>query len=148
LKSNSQFNAGVPKLYTDAVSAIKIDEGEKFMSEITVENIVTQIVQLPPVERFKLRRLLDQLEQAERKSPKSTLDKRVPPIPVPDSAREMRWITDHQREYAGQWVALDGDRLIAHGPNHDEVWAAAEADGAYLPMIVFIEDPDKIYAGF
>lgn len=118
------------------------------MSEITVENIFTQIVQLPPVERFRLQRLLDQLEQVERKSPKSPLDKRVPLIPVPDSTREMRWIADHRREYARQWVALNGDRLIAHGPNHDEVWAAAEADGAYLPMIVFIEDPDKIYAGF
>ncbi|MGH9854943.1 MAG: hypothetical protein ACREBD_34360, partial [Blastocatellia bacterium] len=93
------------------------------MSEITVENIFTQIVQLPPIERFKLRRLLDQLEQAELKPSKSPLDKRVPPIPVPDSTREMRWIADHQREYVKQWVALDGDRLIAHSPDHDEVWA-------------------------
>jgi hypothetical protein len=135
-------------LYTDAASTITIDEGEKFMSEITVENIVTQIVQLPPVERFRLQRLLEQLEQAEQKQPKPPLDKRVPPKPVPEGGmRAVHWIAEHGREYAGQWVALDGDRLIAHSPNHDEVWAAARASGVYLPLISFVEDPDKIYMG-
>ncbi|MGH9755594.1 MAG: DUF5678 domain-containing protein [Blastocatellia bacterium] len=133
------------------------------MSEITADNIFSQIVQLPSSELTRLRHLLDQMDQAEqkpsepmlthqqkveKKRPKPPLDKRVPPIPVPDSAREMRWIANHRREYAGQWVALDGDRLIAHSPNHDEVWVAAQADGASLPMVTFIEDPDKLYAGF
>jgi hypothetical protein len=118
------------------------------MSEITVENIVTQIVQLPPVERLRLQRLLEQLEQAEQKQPKPPLDKRVPPKPVPEGGmRAVHWIAEHGREYAGQWVALDGDRLIAHSPNHDEVWAAARASGVYLPLISFVEDPDKIYMG-
>jgi hypothetical protein len=67
---------------------------------------------------------------------------------MPDSTRELKWVAEHAREYAGQWVALDGDRLIAHSPNHDEVFAAAEADGVYLPLITFVEDPDKVYAGF
>lgn len=133
------------------------------MSELTADNIFSQIVKLPSSELSRLRRLLDQWEEVEQEPfephlvhqekkgeipPKLPLDKRIPLIPVPDSAREMQWIADHRREYAGQWVALDGDRLIAHGPNHDEVWAAAQADGAYLPMVTFIEDPDKIYAGF
>jgi len=119
------------------------------MSELTVENIVSQIVQLPPAERTRIRQLLDQFEQTEREPAKPPLDKRVPPKPMPDSTREFQWLAEHAREYAGQWVALDGDRLIAHGPNHNEVWAAAQADGAYLPLVTRVEDPDAPpFAGF
>ena len=71
-------------------------------------------------------------------------DERLKPIPVPDSKRELRWLKEHAREYAGQWVALDGDRLIAHGPDAKAVFAAARADGAYLPMVSQVEDPDRL----
>lgn len=60
--------------------------------------------------------------------------------------RALHWIADHAREYKGQWVALDGDRLIAHGANADEIFDAAA--GANLPLVGFVDDPDKIYAGF
>src|SRR2546426_1160068 len=28
---------------------------------------------------------------------------------------ELRWLKDHRAQFAGQWVALQGYRLIAHG---------------------------------
>jgi len=116
-------------------------KGVKLMSTVTVETILTQIAQLPLDERRKLRQMLEQEEQPT----KLPLDKRVPPRPAPDSTREMKWLHEHRREYIGQWVALDGDRLIALGTNAKEVYAAADADGAYMPFVTFIEDPDKIY---
>jgi hypothetical protein len=89
------------------------------------------------------------LEQQEQPLPKPPLDRRVAPRPIPDSTREMKWLAEHARDYAGQWVALDGDRLIAHSFTHDQVRAAAEADGAWLPLITFVEDPDAPpFAGF
>jgi uncharacterized protein DUF5678 len=60
----------------------------------------------------------------------------------------MQWIADQAREYKGQWVALDSDRLIAHSANADEVFDAAETDSANQPLVGFVDDPDKIYAGF
>jgi hypothetical protein len=108
------------------------------MNPVTVETILNQIAQLPPAEQRRLFRTLER-----QLPPKPPLDKRVPPIPMPDSTREMQWLAEHRREYANQWVALDGDRLIAHGTNHKEVDAAAKADGAYLPMVTFVEDPDR-----
>ena len=115
------------------------------MSKVTVETILEEIAQLPPDEQSRLRLLLEDQKPEPAKPAKRPLDPRVPPIPVPDSAREMKWLSENNREYAGQWVALDGDRLIAHGTNHHEVFEAAKADGAYLPLITFVNDPDEIF---
>ncbi|MBP6823373.1 MAG: hypothetical protein KA368_17620 [Acidobacteria bacterium] len=109
----------------------------------------SMIPSLPQSERAKLIELLTEQIKTEHQpaeqSAKAPRDKRLPSKPMPATAYEaMNWIADHRREYANQWVALDGDRLIAHGFNHDEVWAAAQADGAFLPMVTFIEDPDHV----
>ncbi|MEW6127350.1 MAG: DUF5678 domain-containing protein [Acidobacteriota bacterium] len=61
--------------------------------------------------------------------------------------REMQWIKQHRIEYAGQWVALDGDQLISHSTNAKEVFAAAEASGIHLPLVVRIEAPNEIPFG-
>src|SRR6266498_3405253 len=116
------------------------------MSDITVGNILKQIEELPFTEQWRLHNLLgDKLNKRDKASP----DHRVPPKPMPEGAmRALQWIAEHAREYEGQWVALDGDRLIAHGANADEVFDAAEAYGADLPLVGFVDDPDKIYAGF
>jgi predicted RNase H-like HicB family nuclease len=60
------------------------------------------------------------------------------PVPEPDSEPNRRWMREHRREYPGQWVALDGERLIAHGADSQAVFAAAKLDGAYLPLIAYI----------
>ena len=118
------------------------------MLDITVEDILTQIAKLSPTEQIRLRHLLEQQQQEPQQPSKPPQDRRVPPIPVPDGRREVQWLATHAREYSGQWVALDGDRLLAHGPHHHEVWAAAEASGVYLPLVTFVENPDRVYAGF
>jgi Family of unknown function (DUF5678) len=123
-------------------------EERKTMLDITVEDILAQIAKLPPTEQLRLRYLLEQQQQESQQPTKPPQGRRVPPIPVPDSRSEMQWLAAHGREYAGQWVALDGDRLLAHGPQHQEVWAAAEASGVYLPLVTFVENPDRVYAGF
>ncbi|MBL8205565.1 MAG: hypothetical protein JNM09_15120 [Blastocatellia bacterium] len=114
------------------------------MSTITAESMLQLIEQMPLSEQLKLKQLMAQRVEPQPKQ----LDKHLQPKPIPDSTREMRWLAEHQREYVGQWVALDGDRLIAASPNHEEVAAAADADGAYLPLFTYIDDPDKVYAGF
>ncbi|MEK7830488.1 MAG: DUF5678 domain-containing protein [Acidobacteriota bacterium] len=123
------------------------------MSTITVEGVLQLIDQLTPPEQVKLRQMIEQRRPMQSKAeakpqPNGAPASHLKPIPVPDSTREMRWLAEHQREYVGQWVALDGDRLIAASFNHEEVAAAADADVAYLPMFTYVDDPDKIYAGF
>jgi hypothetical protein len=114
------------------------------MSTGAVENILRQIDQLSPVEQSRLARLLEE-RRAERASEpaKAPRDKRLPDRPAVDDSRERAWIEKHRHEYAGQWVALDGDRLIASSPNRLEISAAIKADGAKLPLIYRIPAPDE-----
>src|SRR5262245_20859558 len=110
------------------------------MSEITVEKLLNEITSLPLSEKVRLRVLLD--DQLKSVSGQNDGVKIVKAIPVPDAEPSMRWINEHSHEYGGQWVALAGDRLIAHSENATEVFAAAEADGAYLPLVTYIPPAD------
>jgi len=113
------------------------------MSTLTAESILKLIEQLPSAERIRLNRLLAR-RQAESAKAKPPLDRRVPCEPMKDRTREMKWIEEHKHEYAGQWVALDGDRLIAASLIHAEISAAIKADGAELPLVHRIPSPDDL----
>jgi hypothetical protein len=115
------------------------------MSTLNAESVLNLINQLPATEQARLRQLLEEqplpatVNGALAKPP---LDKRLPNRPAHDSSGELRWLAEHRREYANQWVALEGDHLIAASPNHETVFAAVDAAGVKLPFITFIEDPD------
>jgi len=69
--------------------------------------------------------------------------------PVKDRSAETEWIRLHQREYAGQYVALDGQRLVAQGGSFAEAAQAARAAGVRDAWVVLIESPDAPpYLGF
>jgi hypothetical protein len=70
--------------------------------------------------------------------------RRVDPI---DCSRELRWLKEHRQEYMGQWVALDGDRLVAHGTNGREVYEEARQSGVEVPALVKIDPSDELPFG-
>jgi hypothetical protein len=110
------------------------------MSEIIFEDLLIQIAKLRISDKM---RLFTALSEQIRSAPQPNQEGRfVEPIPEPDPEPNRRWMAAHKHEYAGQWVALDGERLIAHGMNAREVFAAARADGAYLPLVTFILPDD------
>lgn len=70
-------------------------------------------------------------------------------LPVKDRLREDEWLRAHQGEYTGQYVALDGQRLVAHGNSFQEVATAARAAGVRDALVAFVESPDAPpYLGF
>jgi hypothetical protein len=59
---------------------------------------------------------------------------------VIDLQKESEWLHQHWREYVGQWVVLDGDRLVGHGPDPRPIYAQARAEGVEMPLVEFIVD--------
>lgn len=49
-------------------------------------------------------------------------------------------------QHPGEWVTLDGGRIIAFGPDPKTVLAAAEAAGVKTPPLLYrVPDPDTLY---
>ncbi len=61
--------------------------------------------------------------------------------------REMEWLSKHRHEYPGQYVALDGDRLVSHGTDGREVYRQAQAAGVKHPFMAHIEPADALPFG-
>jgi Family of unknown function (DUF5678) len=142
----SAYKIGIIYLVRNAVDDISIDGSmkETLMAEITVETILEYIERLSASDRAKLFAILttEALKPANGTTAGQKRSKPLP-IPVPDPEPSRRWMAAHRAEYAGQWVALDGDRLIASGATEGEVADAAEVDGAYLPLIGYIPRLDE-----
>ena len=52
------------------------------------------------------------------------------------------WLKAHRAEYGGQYVALDGDRLLGTGRNYPEALAAARHAGANNAYVDYVAPPD------
>jgi excisionase family DNA binding protein len=64
-----------------------------------------------------------------------------PPIKMRDMSKDMRWLAEHRDEYAGKWVAVYEDRLVASGDNAKEVHDASDKIGLPQTLVTFIEEP-------
>ena len=53
-----------------------------------------------------------------------------------DRSRETAWIAAHEREYAGEWVILDGERLIGHGDDPKPIVELARSQGIERPLVM------------
>ena len=99
----------------------------------TLEQIIDEARALSAAEKLKLRQALDHdLEQG---------------VPALSRAMEGNWVERHRDKYLGQWVALEGDTLIAHGANAREVYLAARQAGIAGPYIVHVTPKADPYIG-
>ena len=55
-----------------------------------------------------------------------------------DLKKELEWLKEHWRGYLGEWVVLDGDRLIGHGPDPIPIVEQACAEGVKMPFAKYI----------
>ncbi|HVF26666.1 MAG TPA: DUF5678 domain-containing protein [Pyrinomonadaceae bacterium] len=99
----------------------------------TLEQLIEEARRLPPAEKRRLRDALDRELQS------------APTYRTHE--RERAWIEANRDEYLGQWVALDGDKLLAHGHDAREVADAARAAGMTVPFVVRVESKMEAYWG-
>jgi excisionase family DNA binding protein len=65
----------------------------------------------------------------------------TPPVKMRDMSKDMRWLAKHRGEYAGKWVAVYEDRLVASGDSAKDVYEASDKIGLPQTLVTFIEPP-------
>ena len=58
---------------------------------------------------------------------------------------EIKWQESHWKElllYAGQWVALEGETVVAHGEDLSKVVETAKGKSITIPYVFFVEDTE------
>ena|SRR5438105_2006303 len=98
------------------------------------EAILDKIRHLPQAKQEEVLRFADGLQ---RQAP-------IRQIPTRDRTREMNWVARNRAGFGGQWVAVEGDRLVTAGSDAQKVFAAAKAEGIDSPFIVHILPEDSL----
>ena len=69
-----------------------------------------------------------------------------------DLSREREWVLANREKYRGQWVVLDGDRLVGHTADPEGVkviYDRARAEGVRAPFVKLIPmDDEPIWMGW
>lgn len=64
-----------------------------------------------------------------------------------DSTKWLEWLRQHKHEYVGQWIVMDGDRLVGHGSGLVPIAAKAKAEGVKIPFATFVRDESEPFCG-
>jgi len=99
----------------------------------TLEQILEEAKKLPPEEQRRLRAALGpngDMQPAYR-----------------THEQERAWINAHRVEYLGQWVALDGDRLLAYGNDAKKVYDEARGQGISAPYLERVSPKQEAFMG-
>ena len=104
------------------------------------EAILDKVRRLPPARQEEVLRFADGLER-------NAASRRVPSR---DRSSEMKWLDENRAAYADQWVAVEGDRLIAANVDPLKVFSAAKDAGIPTPFVVHLlpEDPLPFVPGW
>ena len=96
--------------------------------------------QLEAIYEHGVLRPLEPLVLSEHQRVRLTLEERPARLswessePIDEQREELLWLARQSDPYAGEWVALDGPRLVAHGAKLADVSAAAVAAGFADPF--------------
>ena len=98
------------------------------------EPILDKVRRLPPVKQEEVLRFAAGLQkQAATKTAQFR-----------DRTREMKWIYENRTACVDQWVAVQGDRLIAADADPLKVYATARAEGIGSPFVVHVLPDDTL----
>src|SRR5215207_4922661 len=104
---------------------------------LSVDQIIKSIEKLPTREQERIRRWLEDRGATNKEGHRSHAH-------ANRSAKSLRWLHENREKYSGQWVALDGDRLIANGSTAKEVYSKAKAKGVKIPFVELVTDGQPV----
>lgn len=104
-------------------------------------------ISLPPGRSIEISITADPVESAPLRAaarPKPAAEPTSDPgFSPPRRARELAWRRAHENElqaYAGHWVVLEGEEIIAHGEDPASVVEGARAKGVDVPYVFYVEE--------
>jgi hypothetical protein len=109
------------------------------MEEMTIEDAILEKLRgLPPSKQEEVLRFAEALRHGNGV------------IHTRDRSREMKWIEANRAAFAGQWVALEGDRLVTSGPDALKVFETAASSAGGTPFVIHIpiDDPLPLVPGW
>jgi len=101
------------------------------MSSEQLDALKEQLLQLTPQEQLELARFLFEQVESDIPTSKSKMD-------ALKREQHLVWLKAHREEYSGQYVALDGDRLVGSGATISEAHAQARKQGVDDPFLVHV----------
>ena len=117
----------------------------------TLEQMIEEARKLPVEEQRRLRVALETLDSNGQAQPPnqepSPQERQIRCVDNGDDEsrhRRLEWLKCHREDLGGQYVALDGDRLIAVGPNYRIAREKALAAGKPNAFVTYLSKPDEI----
>ncbi len=102
---------------------------------MNVQEVIRAAEQLPSAEQQQVLKAL----QNKLNRPRTAIDETAQA-----RARRLEWLKAHREEYAGQYVALSGDKLVGHGSKISEAREQALANGVENPFLIRLESIETI----
>ncbi|HXB73837.1 MAG TPA: DUF5678 domain-containing protein [Candidatus Acidoferrales bacterium] len=104
------------------------------------EAIIEKVRHLSQAKQEEVLRFADGLRRPDR----------IKSVPRRDRTTEMKWVAENRGAFAGRWVAVEGDRLVAADEDAQKVFDVAKAEGIESPFVVHIllEDPLPFVSGW
>jgi hypothetical protein len=117
-------------------------------------HITANLSEIATISPEGLRELIGQMTNTQKAQLRGLLDEEfqsvTPPPGLPPAEfaakweQEQQWLQQHQQAYAGRWVALNGERLIATGDSAKEVYATLKASGISGTYVTRVAHPDDL----
>jgi Family of unknown function (DUF5678) len=109
---------------------------------LTAEEVLENVRSLPNFERERFFKLVDAEKNnnattsnySEQKGEKFRL--------------ALNWIHEHRQEFDGQFVLLDGDKLLAHGKDAKPLYAEARSKGIETPLVHRVKANELPFGGW
>ena len=117
----------------------------------TLEQIIEEARRLPVEEQRRLRAALESLDSNGEEEPanQEPSPQKLESLRVnngDDEIRQLRmqWLKSHREEHGGQYVALNGDQLLAVGSNYRIAREKALAAGKPNAFVTYLSKPDEV----
>ena len=113
------------------------------------DKVIEKLRVLPESQQAEVLKFVEALADVEAKADNGPAVGRAQPTHSDNGddetrGRRLEWLKSNREKYGGQYVALDGDRLIAVGPNYRVAREKARAAGKTNAFVTYLSKPDEL----